>query len=222
MKAKHVVSIVVAVIGLIGTIGGTYIGAKWGQSNFTINVNTSDGKDVKVNRDNVETMVSDNESLKEINADYEEKISQLESENEDLSQRLDNASGELNEAPSIEFQDIGLSIDGEEQSINESKSCAIINGINYYTNDFIDALINKDKSVTIKDGIMHIGKIIYEQENLSDQWEIDSENVSKGDKVVDSYGNNYTDTFVFCERENSIDIKLDKKYSIYKVIVYCL
>lgn len=43
--------------------------------------------------------------------------------------------------------------------------------------------------------------------------------VDVGSSVIDSYGNNHTDAFLFWDNDNSIKINLNKKYSMLKAKV---
>ncbi|MCX4269614.1 MAG: hypothetical protein OSJ62_13275 [Lachnospiraceae bacterium] len=83
----------------------------------------------------------------------------------------------------------------------------------------MNLVINKQKETTLKDGIMYIGKIISEKALLSEQWSINSRSVEKSKNITDSFGNNYTNAFVFLAYENNINIKLDQKYSMLKAKV---
>lgn len=153
----------------------------------------------------LESVTKDNDNYKKINQEFSE-------ENKSMKEKIESY-------PALEFKNIGLVIDGEEQTINKNQSIIIANGIQYFSGDFIDSLVGENKSVSIKDDTMYIGKIIAEQTQLSKQWVITKSNVDVGRSVVDSFGNNYTDAFVFYNRNNNIKIKLDKKYAMLKAKV---
>lgn len=232
MEEKNKVKIICAIITLISAVVVAFIGAKWGESQPIIIIN-SIGESVELTDNDVQSIVSEyeklkiensdyiseNQNLKNENSNYKSQIDDLSSKNDDLESKLKGTNEELNKVPSIEFRDIGLSINGEEQVINKTNSCVVIDGTQYFTRDFIDSVINEQEEITLKDGMMYIGKIISEQALLSDQWIISSSGVEKNKSITDSFGNNYTNTFIFSYDINSIDIKLAQKYSMLKAKV---
>lgn len=173
MKIEHKITIIVAVIGLIGSIAAAIIGAKWGKNNvYVLNLN---GQEIALNEDDIQELANDNEKLKGTIAEYEATISEyettmekLEGEKTDLEEQMEDISGELSETPAIEFSNLGLSIDGEEKVINSDKAMVYINGVQYYSQDFIDNLVPDNMAVTFKDCVMYIGKIVKEKANLLD------------------------------------------------------
>ena len=50
---------------------------------------------------------------------YFDILSHLQKDKDELISKLGVANGALDEVPSIEFQNLGLSIDGEEKNINQ-------------------------------------------------------------------------------------------------------
>ncbi|MCX4269613.1 MAG: hypothetical protein OSJ62_13270 [Lachnospiraceae bacterium] len=131
---KNKVKIIRAIITLISTVVAAFIGAKWGASQPIIIVD-SIGKSVELTDNDVQLIVSEceklkienldhmseNQNLKNENSNYKSQIADLESKNDDLESKLKGTNEELNKVPSIEFQDMGLSINGEEQVINKTK-----------------------------------------------------------------------------------------------------
>ena len=102
------------------------------------------------------------------------------------------------EVPSIEFQNLGLSIDGEEKNINQDKSSVYINGNQYYSKEFVDNLLPNDKVATVKDGMFYVGKIVKEKTNLLDMPIIENEYYSYFyDSMKDTYGNTYSKVLMF-------------------------
>lgn len=112
-------------------------------------------KDNEILTVKMESLTKDNDNYKKTNQEFLD-------ENKSMKEQID-------QYPSLEFKSIGLIMDGEEQTINKSKSVIIANGNQYFSRDFIDSLVEDDKSVTIKDDTMYIGKIIAEQAPLSKQ-----------------------------------------------------
>lgn len=215
MKEKNKTKIIVALISFITLTLSALIGAIWGKSNVSIVVQT-DGKNVVLRNNDVQTLVTENDMLKDKISDYESQIATLISQKDELESKLGNANGELSEVPVVEFKDIGLSINGEEFPINKTKSFVSINGNQYYSKDFINALIGEDQSVTTKDGIFYIGKIVAKKAKLTDQIIVDiSAGMKKSNNVTDSYGNNYSDALL-ANYESSAIFNLGGKYSMLK------
>ena len=153
-------------------------------------------KDMEILTVKMESLTKDNDNYKKTNHEFLD-------ENKSLKEQIDLY-------PSLEYKSIGLIKNGEEQTINKNQSVLIANGNQYFSRDFIDSLVGTDKSVTIKDDMMYIGKIIAEQASLSKQWVMTKSHVDVGSNVIDSYGNNHTDAFLFWDRNNSIKINLEK------------
>lgn len=215
MKEKNKTKIIVALISFIALTLSALIGALWGKSNVSIVVQT-DGKNVVLRNNDVQTLATENDMLKDKISDYESQIATLVSQKDELESKLGNANGELSEVPVVEFKDIGLSINGEEFPINKKKSFVSINGNQYYSKDFINALIGEDQSVTTKDGIFYIGKIVAEKAKLTDQIIVDiSAGMKKSNNVTDSYGNNYSDALL-AKYESAAIFNLGGKYSMLK------
>ncbi len=209
-------SIIVAVIGLIGIIAAAVIGAKWGKDNFNIVVKI-DGKDVILKDEDVEKMASENESLRKEILENEKKVENLQRESKDLEEKLGVANGELDDVPVIEFQNYGLSIDGEEKIINKDKSCVAINGRQYYSQDFIDNLLPENKNATKKDDIIYIGRIIKEKTNLFKRQIIDNTSDAYiSEDVKDTYGNLHSESLIFKHTGNSITFNANREYSNLK------
>ena len=144
-------------MGVIGTITCAVIGVIWGKSNVNIIVQL-DGKNVVLEDTDVQELASENEELRKQISDNEAQIENLKNESKDLLIKLGDANGELEEIPSIEFRELGLSIDGEEKAVNKEKASVFINGNQYYSKDFIDNLIPDNMSVTEKIICFILGK----------------------------------------------------------------
>ncbi len=165
---KNIISIIVAIIGFIATITAAIIGVMWGKENVSVTVNI-DGKSVTLKNDDIQEIANNNEELKNNASDYEKQINNLKETNENLLGKLGIANGKLDDVPTIQYQDCGLSIDGEEKIINTDKSLVLINGRRYYSKDFVDNLLPDNKSAMEKDNMLYIGKIVKEKSNLFDR-----------------------------------------------------
>lgn len=217
-KGKNA-TIIAALIGVIGTIIAAVIGVTWGKNNMNVIVQI-DGKNIVLQDGDVQEMASENEKLKETVADYEMQISDLEDESKNLMEKLGVVSGELDDAPAIEFQDLGLSINGEEKVINKDRASVFVNGVQYYSQDFVNNLLPDNMSVTVKDGMLYIGKIIKEKTNLFDCPVIQQANYTYFyDSVKDTYGNAYGNALVFEYSDRFVSFNVGRNYSHFKCTV---
>lgn len=141
MKTKHIVSLAVAGIGAAGVVAAAIIGAAWGKNNINLVVQIDEKSMIIKDSSDIQELASENEELRNQVSGYEMQIQTLENESKELMVKLGNANGELEVIPSIEFRNLGLSIDGEEQSINRDRSSVYINGSPYYSQDFVDSLL---------------------------------------------------------------------------------
>lgn len=210
------ISIIVALIGLIGTILAAIIGVKWGKENVTVLVQI-EGKKVALNNEDIKEMATENERLNNEILGYEEEIESLKKQSEDLALKLGAASGELEDVPAIEYRNLGLSIDGEEKKVNKDKSSVLINGRKYYSKDFVDKLLPSDKASTEKDDMLYIGKIVKEKSNLFDRQIIDQTYYTDvSEDVKDTYGNLHSEAVIFNRGDNSITFNANREYSNLK------
>ena len=219
MKKENAISIIVALIGVIGTIAGAVIGVIWGKSNVNVIVQL-DGKNVVLEDTDVQELASENEELRKQISDNEAQIENLKNESKDLLIKLGDANGELEGIPSIEFRELGLSIDGEEKAVNKEKASVFINGNQYYSKDFIDNLIPDNMSVTEKDNMFYIGKIVKEKTNLFDRPIIEKGSSSDiFNSIEDSYGNTYYSALVISNPDNFTTFNVGREYSHLKCTV---
>lgn len=219
MKKGNAITIIAALIGAVGTIAGTVIGVIWGKNNMNVIVQI-DGKNIVLQDSDVQDMASENEELKETISEYEIQISDLEDESKNLMEKLGVVSGELDDAPAIEFQDLGLSIDGEEQDVNRNKSYVSINGRDYYSGDFVDGLIPDNMSMINKDGVLYIGKIVKEKSNLMDKPMVDkSSDVFVYENMADTYGNVYSKAICFYYNGRYIVFNANREYDKLKCVI---
>lgn len=213
------ITIIAALIGVIGTIIAAVIGVIWGKSNMNVVVQI-DGKNIVLQDSDVQEMASENEELKKTIEVYEMQISDLENESKNLMEKLGVVSGELDDAPAIEFQDLGLSIDGEEQAVNKNKSYVSINGRDYYSGDFVDGLIPDNMSMINRDGTLYIGKIVKEKSNLLDKPMVDKGfDVFIYENVADTYGNVYSKAVCFYYNGRYIVFNANREYDKLKCVI---
>lgn len=167
--------------------------------------------------DALQAVFKENEDLKNKFSDYKSQINDLESQSKDLSEKLGIANGELDDVPVIKYKDCGLSIDGEEKTVDKEKSSVSINGNPYYSKEFFDNLLPSNKSAIEKDGMLYIGKIVKEKSNLFDMKVIRASNsVDIEESSKDTYGNIYNKTVIFTGSDDGVTFNTNREYSKLK------
>lgn len=230
MKTKYIVAMATAALEVVGVIGAAIIGVAWGKNNVNIIVQ-QDGKEIALDNSGVKEMASENEELKIQATDYEVQIENLKDEKEslktekesleknntELESELTAAKGTLDEIPIVEFKNYGLSIEGEEKTINKDKSFASINGRGYFSQDFIDSLLPDNKLAIEKDDMIYVGRVIKEKANLLDMQIIDQTNDVKIEtNIKDTYGNIHNKALVLRYINNSATFNSNRNYSNLK------
>lgn len=218
MKTKHIVSIVTAGIGATGVVAAAIIGAAWGKNNINLVVQI-DEKNVTIkDSSDIQELASENEALRNQISGYELQIQILENENDEL--KAENSNGELGEVPLIEYHNLGLSINGEEQTINKDRSSVYINGSPYYSQDFVGSLVPDNMTMTKKDDMLYIGKIVSEKVNLLDMPVIEQDNYCYFyDSLKDTYGNINSRALVFEYVDYFTTFNTNREYDYLKCIV---
>lgn len=144
----------------------------------------------------------------------------MEDESKDLMEKLRAVSGEMDDTPTLVFQDLGLSIDGEEQVVNKNKSFVSINGRDYYSGEFLNGLIPDNMSMVNDDGILYIGKIVKEKANLLDKPMIDKDfDVFVYENIADTYGNVYSKAACFQYNGRYIVFNTNREYDKLKCVI---
>lgn len=212
------VTIIVAIIGLAGTIAAAIIGAVWGKSNVTV-VAPVGGKSIVLNDEDIKNMANENEKLSNEISEYKDEIENLKDQNEELVNKLGVANGELSDVPAIEFKNCGLSINGDEKEINKERSCVSINNRQYYSKDFIENLISDNQELSMKGDMLYIGKIIKEKANLLNMPVIKGFGGEIKGGITDSYGNTYADVLYLWGNGIGTVFNVGREYSNFKCTV---
>lgn len=204
--------IIVAVIGGLCTVAAAILGNQHGINSQVKYIQSQvadiDGDGNTVNMNNVDDLVKNYNDLVE---DYE----QLKNENKKYYEENEKYKEQTENTPTVELKNMGLCINGEDINMNTNNSCAVIDGTDYFSKEFIDNLVNEDISVTIKNETMYLGRIIAEKANLFTQVIIDQSGCKMIDDITDSYGNTYINV-LRVQRESNILYNLNKKYSLLK------
>lgn len=205
-------NIIVAVIGGICTIIAAILGNQYGINSQVEYIQSQvadiDGDGNTVNMNNVDDLISNYNDLVE---DYE----QLKDENKNYYSENEKYKEQTENAPTVELKNMGLCINGDDININKNDSCATINGVDYFSKEFIDNLVGDSISVTIKNDTMFLGKVVVEKEDLFYQPIIDNHGGNIIDNAIDSYGNSHTNVLQIGEG-SSIIFNLNKKFSMLK------
>ena len=146
------------------------------------------------------------------NLEYEEENKKILSENETMR-------NSIADAPVIEFQNCGLSINGNEVPINKDKSYVEINGRQYFSREFTDSLLPDNMTTTMKNDMLYIGKIIREKISLFDLVRIKDAGYEKQDNIVDTYGNSYSNVLYFRHSGWGITYSAEREYTNFKCVV---
>lgn len=219
-KKDNRLKIIIALIGLAGTIIAAIIGVAFGKESQNKYVQSQianvsgDGNTVTMNSvddlvKNYNKLSKENETLKDQNQQYFNDYKKVSEEKEALS-------AQLKDTPTIQLKDLGLCINGDNMNINRSNSYAIINGAEFFSKDFIDYLTSDSTSVTIQDDALYLGKIVADRSALSSKWIIDLGGCEVLDNATDSYGNTHLDV-VKLKYNSSINYNLNEKYSFLKL-----
>lgn len=158
----------------------------------------------------ISNLQNDNNKLREEKTLLETNNKQLEKENTDLRTQIEDLENQQNNIPTIEYKDLGLSIDGEDISINKSKSMIIVDGKEYVSKEIMDKLIPDNQNVTITDNIIFIGRVIAEAENLFDRPVRDKSPVYL--KTHYSPDNEYPNSYELTH-DTFVEYNLDNKFS---------
>lgn len=206
----------------------SYIGVKYGQNHNTYFYNGKEISETELNAimaENSEFKTSNDYLITE-NATLSSKIDELisenlkyEEENKKLLSENDSMKSSILELPTLEFQDCGLSINGDEIPLNKDRSYVEINGRQYFSRDFIDCLLPDTTTNTMKDGMLYIGKIVKEKTSLFDLTEVKNSGYEKWDNIIDTYGNSYSGVLYFHRSGWGVTYNAERSYTNFKCTV---
>lgn len=228
MSKDNKVQIGIGILGAICTIIAAFIGAKYGENKQNeivqsqiANVN-GDGNTVTMNDVNdlvssYNDLIEENKTLKEQNEQYFNDYKSVKEEKDSLQDEKDSLTAQLQDSPDIQFKNLGLCINGEDININKNNSYVIINGVDYFSKDFINSLVDKNTSITIKDNAMYLGRIVADKEDLFSQRIVDSTNYKIVDSITDSYGNTHSNVGSFTSAYSIVYYNLNEKFSLLKL-----
>lgn len=225
MSKKIIKAFIKCVGGIAVAVIGIFAGMKYEQITTQTEINEVMGDVINVNGDDNDITINDIEtfmqnyiqlqsdfesinqqkdSLVEQNTQYYNDLSNakktIEELNAGLNNEIDNLKSRLDSAPVLNYKNLALSIDVDDIPINTSNSMVTIDGRDYFSREIVENLIPDDKSITIKDDTIFVGKVIIEKANLFEQKIYEQSGIDIIDTVTDFYGNNYSN--VLCIYSN--------------------
>lgn len=123
----------------------------------------------------------------------------------------------MGETPILNYQDLSLSIDGEDIAVNSKDAMVVIDSKEYISKEIAEKLVDGNQNVFYKDDTMYIGKIIADKANLFEQWSVNLSGSSMEKNVYDSYGTLHQDALEFYSNTCNATYNLDRKYTNLKL-----
>ncbi len=187
------------------------------------------GDDNNVTINDIKELIADYQELKvqndvltaqstEFYNELEDAKNKIEEYENNSDYRVQELEKQLNDKPNVQFKDVGLSVNGENIPFNSKDSSVVINNRAYYSDEFIKCLVDTNNNITIKDNTMYIGKIIKEQNALTNEWLFGEEYVRFESKIKDSYGVGHTNAITFTNKAY-VKYSLDNEYSYFKCVI---
>ncbi len=219
---ESLVALLCAILGIVfGKASNTYYYNGQKMSEIELNEIMQENADLNQLRDDLDV------TNKELTVQVTQLTSQVdrltlqvedkEEENQMMAQENEAIKEQLSQNPMIEYRTVGLSIDGEMQSVNTNKASVLINGVQYYSQDFVSNLLPNDRSVIMRDDILYIGKIVKEKADLLDMPVVDKTSyASIRENMKDTYGNIHTRSVFFKYKNHSITFNAGKEYDKLK------
>lgn len=155
---------------LTGVFSTSFINNSFNQDSQVNNIKI-DGEYKDLSKDDVQKIVNSITQNNETNEEEKNKNQELEENNKLLTTKvsdLENELSTLRKLPNVDFKDIELIKDGNNININKDKSLAIIDQVPYYSEEFIQSIIDDDYNLNTDDGKFYIGNVAKEKVNLLD------------------------------------------------------
>lgn len=153
-----------------GVFSTSFINNSFNQDSQVNNIKI-DGEYKDLSKDDVQKIVNSITKSNETNEEEKNKNKELEENNKSLTTKvsdLENELSTLRKLPNVDFKDIELIKDGNNININKDKSLAIIDQVPYYSEEFIQSIIDDDYNLNTDDGKFYIGNVAKEKVNLLD------------------------------------------------------
>lgn len=171
MENDRKTSIIVAVIGVIGSIITAFIGVKWGKENVEVAVNIN-GESVILKDADIKEIAKENEELKNQLSAVSDNLSSTQSEFSETQNKLSIKEEELqklqkvlDETPTVEYSDFDININGEVTE-NLKKAFLNIDGRDFISFDTLNKITNEE--VNYSDNVLYIGHTTGKKVDLMD------------------------------------------------------
>lgn len=224
MKAQVKAAWVTGVLGVVATLAGSVIalhaGERAGASTAMYEVSDAmapvvgDNNTVTIN--DISSFVRDYENIKKENEDIRDLNAQYVNQLSKTADQIDSLSAQVGDAPIVSYQDLALSINGENVAVNSKNAMVVIDSKEYIAKEIAEKLIDEGQNVTYKDEVMYIGKIISDKADLFGQWEVDRSGAEVRDNIYDSYGNLHQKALELYDNDCRAIYNLNRKYSNLK------
>lgn len=162
-------------------------------------------------------LVADNQALQDKVTSLESSNSTYETELKELQDRVSISEAQLSDMPQFEFQDLGLTVYGDEQQIDKNKSLAKIDGQMYFSQDVVESIINDKNELTIKDDMLYVGRVIKDKEKLNNLWVVQQVRAKIESNIKDSFGNFYTNEMVLYSSNAEVTFNINNDYDLLKL-----
>lgn len=222
-------ALITGILGFIATIAAAIIGVHFGKTSEQKNIQNEinevlgnvvniTGNDNEVTVNNIKDLVDEYQRLQSQNKSLLDQNSKYFSDLTEANYQVNALQSKANDMPSINFNNLSLSIDARDIPINKNNSMVTIDGKDYFSKEIIEKLIPNNQNMTIKDDTLFIGKVIAVKANLYNQRVVDSFIYDNVDNIVDSYGNIHTNTLCFNpsyynSRDAYVVFNLDNKFN---------
>lgn len=240
MSKEVKAALITGILGLVATIAAAIIGVGFGKDSeqklIQSEINEVMGNAVNIIGDNNEVTMNnlkdlvedyqktkkENESLIAQNTKYFEDLTEANNTIKDYennaNQQLKELQKQIDDMPSLEYQDLSLCIDVEDIPINRNNSMIIIDGREYFSKEITEKLLPDDSKITIKDKTIYIGKVVADRVSLFDQYENECYKVFSFSNEMDSYGNKRSNGLYFNYENNYSDSYI--RYSLKQQYAY--
>lgn len=221
MKKEVKSAWITGILGIIGTVAGSlislYVGKSITMSEVSNAVATVTGDNNVVTINDIASLVNDYEEVKRENDDIRDLNAQYVSQLTQMTEKIDSLTSQIGDVPIINYQDLALSIDGENVPVNSKNSMVVIDSNEYVSKEIVEKLVDESQNVTYKNGTMYVGHIVTEKADLFEQWQVDTSGAALETNIYDSYGNLHQDALELYENNSRAVYNLNRKYSRMKL-----
>lgn len=193
-KMVMITTVITGIFSIVSAVIAAYAGEQIGEQKVYKDLRNSvgeiSGDNATVTINDVNGFVKDYENTKKSNDRYAKQL-------EDTTKELEELKKQVGDTPIFKFQDMGLSIDGKEISLDSKNAMVTVDGRRYLAEEFTENVLDSKKELTIKDNMAYVGKIVKDKTDLIGQWVMEESEMQFPDSVTDSYGNVYANAIEF-------------------------